>query len=173
MESVHSQKQEQLKDLSAACDLIAEGKGEKITRVDRAKKLAQEVADAAKNLDKAVIATGQFFNELLDAELMDDVIDEQQTKQGILHPSDHPLGIPDSASEENMERFEKAQHVVVTSLDSELRREAMFLMSLCSSLIFERGLLDQELFRSREARRKAIGEIMKISLRNGKVTLRR
>lgn len=167
MESVHADTKVNgapTSHLSKLIEAVNEIKNRPETRRQRAKEIAGNVAKAAKELDKAVEKCGVFFEEILNTELSDDEVNEKLTESGYPEPKDHELAIPNSINEGNLTRFDKATNVIVTALPSELREEAMFVMSLCSSLIFERNLVDNQLLQSREARRKAVAEILKIQL---------
>lgn len=133
-----------------------------IPRLEKAKILATNVANYSRNLDQAVAKLGEFFEDLLDTELLDERMSKILEDRGYLDPKDNPIGIPNSLTEHNSELFDKATQEIIHAPDSELRNHAMFLISLCSSLMFERGLVDKELEIARDGRRKAILEIMKI-----------
>lgn len=148
------------------------------SRVDKAKRIAQEVANASKALDKAVIDCGNFFEEILASDLSNDQINEKLEANNYPKPEDHEYAIPNSASEFNLNKFDLACQLLTVAtpkdLNPELKTHAMFLMSLVSSLIFERSLLENELLRNRQGRRNAIAELMKQQhLNQYKATLRR
>ena len=177
MESVQSEQESKLapemEDLLQAMRGVEDG-GKQPSKLDRARKIAQGIASASKELDRHVEQMGALFEEVLVNELGHEQASEKLTDNGYLEPKDHPLGIPNSINQDNLERLEHAQHVIFTALPSELREHASFLVSFCNSLILERGFTDAELLRSREARRNAIAEIIKISnLNQFKTTWRR
>lgn len=162
MEHLQKQPEKELKDLSDAIENIAISREE--TRLQKAKRLAANVAKAAKELDSCVEKVGFFFEDLIESDLQEDQLSEQLTANGYPEPSDHPLGIPNTLTQEAYDKFSAASHSIITSKDSELREQAMFVLSLCNSLMFERRLVEEQLALSREARRKAVLEIMKQSL---------
>lgn len=166
MEHLQKQPEEKLKDLSDTIEQIAAAKEE--TRIQRATRLAQNVAKAAKELDTCVEKVGEFFEDLLESDLQEEKLSEELTNNGYPEPSDHPLGIPNTLTQEAYDKFNIASHSIITSKDCELRERAMFVLSLCNSLMFERRLLEEQLAQSREARRKAVLEIMKQSLNHQK-----
>jgi hypothetical protein len=159
---------EKLNGLAKAIEEISVAKEE--TKAQKAKRLAANVAKAAKELDSCVEKVGLFFEDILESELKDDICSDQLAASGYPEPKDHPLGIPNTLTEEAYQKFEIACHSIITAKDSELRSQAMFVMSLCNSLIFERRMIEEQLHLTREARRKAVVEIMKINLMKQKAT---
>lgn len=132
------------------------------SRLEIARKLASDVATNAKNLDKSIENIGMFFESVLDTELVSDTVDKEVTKAGFAPPTESDFGIPNALDEQSIERFELATNHVVSAPDSELRKQAMFLVSFCNQLIFERQILDGALLKSREATRKAACKIMEL-----------
>jgi hypothetical protein len=157
---------EKLNRLSKTIEEIAVAKEE--SKVAIARRLTASVAKAAKELDSCVEKVGLFFEDILGDELAGEKYSEQLTANGYPEPSEHPLGIPNTLTEEAYQKFEMASHSIITAKDSELRTQAMFLMSLCNSLIFERRMVEEQLLLTRDARRKAVLEIMKIRLMKDK-----
>lgn len=167
MEHIQSSNETQkLNVLGATIEQIAAAMKE--TKIEKAKRLAASVAKAAKELDSCVERVGLFFEDILENELADEKYSEELTANGYPEPKDHPLGIPNTLTEDAYQKYGIASHLIITSKDSELRTQAMFIMSLCNSLMFERRMLEEQLQLSREARRKAVLEIMKINLKKEK-----
>lgn len=150
------------KDISSIYETIKQIEASKPTKIQRVKTISAKIAATSRNLDEAVANLGDLLNEVLDNELLDERLGEILTDKGYLDPKNNPIGIPNSLTESNSDKFDSATQFIIHSQDSELRNHAMFLISLCSSLMFERSLVDNELQQAREGRRKAILEIMKI-----------
>jgi uncharacterized protein YoxC len=138
------------------------------TRLQRAKRLAVQVATKARELDEAVASVGDLFESILDSDLLQDQAEKHLTDAGYPDPKEHPLAIPNSLTEENLNKFDAASKIIITAQPSDLRDKAEFLMSLCNRLMFEREILDRQLEESRNARRLAVAEIIKINLKQQK-----
>ena len=129
--------------------------------LDKAKELAASVAKAAKELDQSVEKIGLFFEEvLIDDKLQTEQISRELAEKGGLPIEEFPLAIP-QIDEQTLDRFVMSSQIIIHELPSKLREEAMFLMSLCNQLLFQRELLEKDLFASRKSRRDLLVQYLK------------
>lgn len=151
----------ELQDIISKLSVSRESNTPTKSRLEQAKDLAIEVAANAKKLDQSVDQVGKFFESILEDELLEDQINQKLIDQGYQETKDRTLGIPNALDEQSFDRFDLATHTVITAQESELRKQAMFLVSFCNQLMFERGLLDSALNTERENRRKLLVEYLK------------
>lgn len=116
-------------------------------RLAYAKKVFGNVAKTSKSLDEAIAAAGRFAEELIEKELLTErVREELRNERGIHPPEENPLNLPNSIDDRTIDNFQKHMQTVMEAPASAgpLRDAALFLLQLSNSLIFERGLVDNQ-----------------------------
>ncbi len=96
-----------------------------------------------------------------------DAVDTILANRGINNPDGGPLGIPDCATDENLQRLATECGVVMVAAPCELRDAAMFLMSLCNSLVFENSLLRPKMEEYRRSYHSLLANTIRTNFRGG------